>query len=157
MPGGPTGIVWNGTAGAFPITGGQSTFIFNTMSGQISGWRGALAEVKVTKPSSFYLGMTLAVTATGPQLYSTDFKGNKIDVVNGSWADVDTTGKFVDPTLPAGYGPYGIQTVGNRIFVTYAEHVQARTTRSSRARARATSARSTSRATSSRASRPAAC
>ena len=123
VPGGPTGIVWNGTAGAFPITGGQSTFIFNTMSGQISGWRGALAEVKVNKPSSFYLGMTLAVTATGPQLYSTDFKGNKIDVVNGSWADVNTTGKFVDPTLPANYGPYGIQTVGNRIFVTYAEHV----------------------------------
>jgi uncharacterized protein (TIGR03118 family) len=122
VPGGPTGIVWNGTAGAFPITGGQSTFIFNTMSGQISGWRGATAEVKVNKPASFYLGMTLAVTATGPQLYSTDFKGNKIDVVDKNWADVDTTGKFVDPTLPANYGPYGIQAVGNRIFVTYAEH-----------------------------------
>jgi uncharacterized protein (TIGR03118 family) len=122
VPGGPTGIVFNGTAGAFPITGGQSTFIFNTMSGQISGWRGQLAEVKVNKPASFYLGMTLAVTATGPQLYSTDFKGNKIDVVDKNWADVDTTGKFVDPNLPANYGPYGIQTVGNRIFVTYAEH-----------------------------------
>ena len=30
VAGGPTGIVWNGTAGAFPITGGQSNFIFNT-------------------------------------------------------------------------------------------------------------------------------
>jgi uncharacterized protein (TIGR03118 family) len=122
VPGGPTGIVWNGTAGAFPITGGASTFIFNTMSGQISGWRGQLAEVKVNKPASFYLGMTLAVTATGPQLYSTDFKGSKIDVVDKNWADVDTAGKFVDPALPADYGPYGIQTVGNRIFVTYAQH-----------------------------------
>src|SRR6478735_2905675 len=52
VPGGPTGIVWNGTTGAFPITGGQSSFIFNTMSGQISGWRGTTAEVKVNKPAS---------------------------------------------------------------------------------------------------------
>jgi uncharacterized protein (TIGR03118 family) len=125
VPGGPTGIVWNGTAGAFPITGGQSSFIFNTMSGQISGWRGTTAEVKVNKPTSLYLGMTLAVTPTGPQLYSTDFRGNKIDVVDKNWADVDMTGKFKDPTLPATYGPYGIQTVGNRIFVTYAEHASA--------------------------------
>ena len=28
--------------------------------------------------------------------------------------------KFVDPTLPADYAPYGIQTIGTRIFVTYA-------------------------------------
>jgi uncharacterized protein (TIGR03118 family) len=126
VAGGPTGIVWNGTAGAFPITGGQSNFIFNTMSGAISGWRGGtVSEVKVNKPASFYLGMTLAVTPTGPQLYSTDFRGNKIDVVDKNWADVDVTGKFVDPTLPANYGPYGIQTVGNRIFVTYAEHASA--------------------------------
>ena len=50
VAGGPTGIVWNGTAGAFPITGGQSNFIFNTMSGAISGWRaGTASEVKVPR------------------------------------------------------------------------------------------------------------
>jgi uncharacterized protein (TIGR03118 family) len=124
--GGPTGIVWNGTAGAFPITGGQSSFIFNTMSGAISGWRsGTVSEVKVPAHDAFYLGLALAVTPTGPRLYSTDFKNNKVDVVDAQWAPVDTTGKFVDPTLPANYGPYGIQTVGNRIFVTYAEHASA--------------------------------
>ena len=26
----------------------------------------------------------------------------------------------MDPNLPAGYGAYGVQTVGNRIIVTYA-------------------------------------
>jgi len=120
VAGGPTGIVWNGTAGAFPITGGQSSFIFNTMSGTISGWRGgAVSEVKVSKPASFYLGMTLAVTATGPQLYSTDFKGNKIDVVNKDWAAVDTTGKFADPTLPANYGPYGMGAYGALGYNSY--------------------------------------
>ena len=123
VAGGPTGIVWNGTAGAFPITGGQSNFIFNTMSGAVSGWRaGAASEVKVPAHDAFYMGLALAITATGPQLYSADFKNNRVEVVNAQWAPVDMTGKFKDPTLPANYGPYGIQTVGSRIIVTYAEH-----------------------------------
>jgi len=123
VAGGPTGIVFGGIANQFPITGGSANFIFNTMSGAISGWRsGTVSEVKVPAHDAFYLGLAIAVTATGPRLYSTDFKNNKIDVVDGQWNAVNTAGKFVDPNLPANYGPYGIQTVGNRIFVTYAEH-----------------------------------
>jgi uncharacterized protein (TIGR03118 family) len=122
VAGGPTGIVWNGTAGAFPITGGQSSFIFNTMSGAISGWRGGtVSEVKVPAHDAFYMGLALAVTPTGPQLYASDFRNNRIEVYDAQWALVNSN-RFVDPGLPAGYGPYGIQTVGNRIFVTYAEH-----------------------------------
>ena len=121
VAGGPTGIVWNGTAGAFPITGGQSNFIFNTMSGAISGWRGGtVSEVRVPAHDAFYMGLALAVTPTGPQLYAADFKHNKVEVYNAQWALVNSD-KFVDPTLPAGYGAYGIQTIGTRIFVTYAQ------------------------------------
>jgi uncharacterized protein (TIGR03118 family) len=121
VAGGPTGIVWNGTAGAFGITGGQSNFIFNTMSGAISGWRaGAASEVKVPAHDAFYTGLALAVTPTGPQLYAADFKHNKVEVYDAQWAPVNDN-KFVDPALPAGYGAYGIQTIGNRIFVTYAQ------------------------------------
>ena len=29
-------------------------------------------------------------------------------------------GAFVDPSLPDGYAPFGIQTIGSRVFVTYA-------------------------------------
>jgi uncharacterized protein (TIGR03118 family) len=124
VAGGPTGIVFGGMANQFLITGGPANFIFNTMSGAISGWRGGtVSEVKVPAHDALYLGLALAVTPTGPRLYSTDFKNNKVDVVDGQWAAVDTAGKFTDPNLPANYGPYGIQTVGNRIFVTYAEHV----------------------------------
>ena len=120
VAGGPTGIVWNGTAGAFPITGGQSNFIFNTMSGAISGWRGGtVSEVRVPAHDAFYMGLALAVTATGPQLYAADFKNNRVEVYNAQWALVNSD-KFKDPTLPAGYAPYGIQTIGSRIFVTYA-------------------------------------
>ncbi len=69
---------------------------------------------------AFYMGLALAVTPTGPQLYAADFKNNRVEVYNAQWALVNSD-KFVDPTLPAGYGAYGIQTVGNRIFVTYAQ------------------------------------
>ena len=30
-------------------------------------------------------------------------------------------GAFVDPDLPSGYAPFGIQTIGSRVFVTYAK------------------------------------
>jgi uncharacterized protein (TIGR03118 family) len=122
VPGGPTGIVWNGTPGAFPITGGTASFIFNTMAGGIWAWRNAAQDALLTVPpaGAFYLGLALAVTNTGPQLYAADFKNNKVDVYNAQWALVNDD-KFVDPTLPAGYSAYGIQTIGNRIFVTYAQ------------------------------------
>ena len=47
-------------------------------------------------------------------------RNNRIDMVNAQWQLIDAPGAFVDPNLPAGYGAYGIQTVGNRIIVTYA-------------------------------------
>ena len=65
------------------------------------------------------MGLALAVTATGPQLYAADFKNSRVEVYNAQWALVNSD-KFKDPTLPAGYAPYGIQTIGQRIFVTYA-------------------------------------
>ena len=127
VAGGPTGIVWNGTAGAFPITGGQSNFIFNTMSGAISGWRGGtVSEVKVPAHDAFYMGLALAVTPTGPQLYSADFKNNRVEVVNAQWAPVNMTASSSTRRCPPATAPYGIQTIGNRIFVTYAEHAPGR-------------------------------
>jgi uncharacterized protein (TIGR03118 family) len=31
------------------------------------------------------------------------------------------TGSFVDPTLPSGFAPFNIQTLGNELYVTYAK------------------------------------
>jgi hypothetical protein len=158
VAGDPTGIVWNGTAGAFGISGGQSSFIFNTMSGAISGWRGGTAsEVKVPAHDAFYLGLALAVTPTGPQLYAADFKHNKVEVYNSQWALVNDD-KFVDPTLPAGYGPTESRpsaAASSSLTPSRVGGGRIPAVRS-RARARATSARSTSPAPSSPASRAAA-
>jgi uncharacterized protein (TIGR03118 family) len=40
---------------------------------------------------------------------------------DGSWNLVDPSSSFVDPSIPAGYAPFGIQRIGDTIFVTYAK------------------------------------
>ena len=44
-----------------------------------------------------------------------------MDVFDHSWGSVTTTGGFSDPMLPADYAPFGIQTIGNRVFVAFAK------------------------------------
>lgn len=57
----------------------------------------------------------------GARIYATDFEGNKIDVYDTNYQLVTTSGGFTDPNLPAGYAPFGIQAIGNDIYVTYAK------------------------------------
>ena len=45
----------------------------------------------------------------------------RVDVFDGTWQNVTPAGAFVDPQLPSGYAPFGIQTIGERVFVTYAK------------------------------------
>ena len=69
-----------------------------------------------------YKGLAIAQPATGgPLLYATDFHNARVDVFNGTWQNVTLAGSFVDPQLPSGYAPFGIQTVGERLFVSYAK------------------------------------
>jgi uncharacterized protein (TIGR03118 family) len=123
VAGAPTGVVFNGTTGAFPVgTAATGRFIFDTEAGQILAWAaGAAATPEVTTPGAVYKGLAIATTATGPQLYATDFANGKVDVVSSTWGSVTSAGGFVDPELPAGYAPFGIQAIGSRIFVTYAQ------------------------------------
>jgi len=48
-----------------------------------------------------------------------DFVNGKIDVFDGNFNPVVMP--FVDPGLPAGYGPFGIQNIGGHLFVTFAK------------------------------------
>jgi uncharacterized protein (TIGR03118 family) len=125
VAGHPTGIVAGGIANNFLITGGTANFIFSAKNGQISGWRGGtVSEVKVPASTAYYTGLALATTATGPMLYAPDFRNRKIDVFNGAWAlQTLPAGAFTDPNIPADYAPYAVQTIGSRIFVTYAQQV----------------------------------
>ncbi|MGN6429268.1 MAG: TIGR03118 family protein [Gaiellaceae bacterium] len=137
VPGAPTGAVFSGISGQFqvgttqtPATLGTSNFIFDSEDGTISAWRSASAAALVTVPAANgaeFKGLAISNDASlGPRLYATDFANAKVDVFDGSWTPVNTPGAFVDPNLPNGFAPFGIQTIASQtpgspshVFVTY--------------------------------------
>jgi uncharacterized protein (TIGR03118 family) len=118
----PTGAVSN-TSSNFVITGtsAPATFMFSTENGQILAWAGSVsgntAMQEVATPDAVYKGLAIA----GDRLYATDFHHGRVDVFDGSFQPVNTPGAFVDPGIPVGYAPFGIQNVNGTIIVTYAK------------------------------------
>ena len=136
--GGPTGVVFNGTS-SFPITDGTSTgparFIFASEDGKIREWSPTIPPGPSTQSmvaadrssvGAIYKGLALASTADGDFLYATDFHNRRVDVFDGSFALVSKPGAFVDPRVPRGFAPFGIQAIGDTVFVTYAKQDAAR-------------------------------
>ena len=66
-----------------------------------------------------YKGLAVARTSAGDFLYAADFHNAKVDIINSAWEVVSDDTTFVDPQLPSGYAPFGIQNINGRIFVTY--------------------------------------
>jgi uncharacterized protein (TIGR03118 family) len=133
--GGPTGAVFNGTT-SFVVTNGTASgpalFLFASEDGAIRGWNPAVpppppshqAQVAVDRSSvgAIYKGLAIGSTpSSGPLLYATDFHNGRVDVFDGSFNLVSTPGAFTDPGLPTGYAPFGIQSIGTQVFVTYAK------------------------------------
>jgi uncharacterized protein (TIGR03118 family) len=123
--GGPTGAVFNPTSGfVLPVGGTKALFIFDSEDGTIRAWnqaQGTTAVVVHTSPDDgIYKGLAIADTPNGPRLYAADFHNARVDVLDGSFNVVPNSG-FADPALPAGYAPFGIQTIGDHVFVTYAK------------------------------------
>jgi uncharacterized protein (TIGR03118 family) len=138
---GPTGIVANIETTACPTitastctfgTGftagaGPAEFIFAGTGGTISAWAsGATAISKVDDSASgaVFTGLAIYTQSTGlTYLLAADFHNGVVDVFDSSFAANTTAfpGAFHDPKLPAGYAPFGIQTIGTQIFVTFAK------------------------------------
>jgi uncharacterized protein (TIGR03118 family) len=70
---------------------------------------------------AIYKGLALARTTGGDFLYATDFHNNHVDVFDSAFHAVNMAGRFVDPRLPRGFAPFGIQSIGTMIFVAYAK------------------------------------
>jgi uncharacterized protein (TIGR03118 family) len=123
VPGGPTGIVFNGDTSNFALpSGGAARFIFDNEDGVLQGWNGGTAAQVPTQDAvsgAIYKGLAIAQTASGPHLFAADFHNAQVNVFDGSWHLVQNAG-FSDPSLPDGYAPFGIQTIGSRVFVSYA-------------------------------------
>ena len=128
--GSPSGIVFNGTSD-FSITAngasGAAPFIFATLQGQISAWSPtvdgthSLTIVDNATSGAVYTGLAIDTNTGGDMIYAADFTKASVDVFSGSFAPVTTAGGFVDPTLPAGYAPFGIQQIAGKIYVAYAQ------------------------------------
>src|SRR5512144_1040732 len=124
VAGGPTGTAFNPTSGFVLPTGGKALFLFDGEDGVIRGWNGAQGTTAVvvkdrSDVGAIYKGLSVADTPAGPRLYAADFHNARIDVLDGGFDLVP--GGFADPALPAGYAPFNVQVIGNRVFVTYAQ------------------------------------
>ena len=125
QPSAPTGLVFNGGTG-FVVNNGAGTsparFLFASEDGTISAFRGVPVVLAVDNSASgaVYKGLAIASTASGDFLYATNFHAGTVEVFDSHFQPVPLPGAFTDPTLPPGYAPFGIQTLGETIYVTYA-------------------------------------
>jgi uncharacterized protein (TIGR03118 family) len=126
-PATPTGMVANATAN-FAVNGSPAFFIFSTEDGTISAWTGGNnAVLEVNNPNfnsgtdPVYKGLALLSNGTGTFLLATNFRNARIDVFDSMFKPAALAGNFTDPTLPAGFAPFGVHVLNNnQVYVTYA-------------------------------------
>jgi uncharacterized protein (TIGR03118 family) len=104
---------------------GPALFIFASEDGSISAWNNSLvpntqAVVAVPSAGGSYKGLAIDSKMTGTRLYAADFHNARVDVFGSDFSPVADATAFVDPDLPAGFAPFGIQTLGSRVYVAYA-------------------------------------
>jgi uncharacterized protein (TIGR03118 family) len=127
VPGGPTGIVFNGS-GDFVVTNGDvsgpARFIFATEAGTILGWNPTAdpthAITAATVEGANYKGLAIGSSSVGNVLYAADFHNAAVQVFDSTFDPVELDGDFTDSGIPDGFAPFGIQDLGGVIYVAYA-------------------------------------
>jgi uncharacterized protein (TIGR03118 family) len=135
----PTGVVFSGSSTDFVVTSGANSgparFIFVGEGGMVAGWspnadRANAITTYTDAGGAVYKGVALANNGTANFLYATDFHNGKVDVFDATFAKQTpstTSFAFTDPTLPAGYAPFGIQALptgtggATQLYITYAQ------------------------------------
>jgi uncharacterized protein (TIGR03118 family) len=129
VPGVPTGLVTN-PGKHFKIPKGKlslpAAFIFASRDGTISAWNvldstKAVVVFSNALQGAAYTGLAIASTPGGDFLYAADFHNGRVEVLDGTFHIAGGTGTFVDPGIPTGFAPFGIQNIAGRIYVAYAK------------------------------------
>src|SRR5204863_3288034 len=84
-------------------------------------WSSGTSAIEVRDRSSFdavYKGVAMATNNGANYLYATNFHGGTIDVFDNAFNYVSMS--FVDPNMPAGFAPFGIENINGKLYVTYA-------------------------------------
>jgi uncharacterized protein (TIGR03118 family) len=126
----PTGQVFNNTASGFNLKNGiKSLFIFDSEDGVISAWNlglGTNAEIEVNNsnpdPTKNAVYKGLAIDNAGGSLFATNFRSGLVEMHKSTSpaTQFDMVASFTDPTLPAGYAPFGAAVLDGKLYVTFA-------------------------------------
>ncbi len=129
----PSGQIFNSTADFL-----GDKFLISTEDGTIAGWQAgdggtpstnAVLRVNRNPAGAVYKG--LAIVPSTPQvLLAADFHNNHVDVFDATYQvvtpdggapDAGAAGSWSDPSIPAGYAPFNIVTIGTNVYVVYAK------------------------------------
>jgi uncharacterized protein (TIGR03118 family) len=137
---GPTGIVCVGGALGFVLPNGtKASFMYSTLAGTLVGWNSGTGGTSTVvydggASGASYTGLAMgADSSSNFYLYAANFSQAKVDMFDKAFNKVTPAGGFVDPAIPAGYAPYGIQNLPSnggkttQIYVTYAQQNAAKT------------------------------
>jgi len=127
VEGGPTGVVYHGGKGFRVSAGGVSDparFIYACEDGKVRAWTPTVphgwstsSEVVVDEGATAAVFRGIAIGHG--RIYVTDFHNARVLVYDDRWQPVRRAGAFVDTSIPEWYAPFGVQVVGDRVFVTY--------------------------------------
>jgi uncharacterized protein (TIGR03118 family) len=129
----PTGIVSDlhsffRTSNSFPPL--QISTIIATADGGIYFWFvnadgtslvQATLAVDRSRSGAVYTGLTiLTPDCCAEFLAVANFNSGNVESFTATFDPLAPAGSFTDPNLPAGFAPFGMQVVGNQLFITYA-------------------------------------
>lgn len=81
----------------------------------------ATLVVDHTQSGAVYTGLEiLNPPCCAPFLAVANFRSGFVETYTVNFSPLAPPGSFVDPNLPAGFAPFGMQIIGNQVFVTYA-------------------------------------
>lgn len=126
---GPTGTVSNTTANFVISKNGASApalFLFDGTGGTISGWAqsvdsgNAVTVFDGSDEGDVFTGLAIYTQGSTNMLLAANAGTGTVDAFDMNFKKLTLAGGFKDPNVPSGYKPFGVQTIGTQIYVSYA-------------------------------------
>jgi uncharacterized protein (TIGR03118 family) len=135
-PSAPNGNVFNTTNDFVISHDGKSapaSVIFSSEDGTIVGFNPAvdpnegLVEADLSQSGAVFKTLTAGTVNGANYLYASDFHNGTVDVFDKNFQfHTFSKDQFTDPSIPAGFAPFGLKNVNGTLFVTYAKQDDAK-------------------------------